>query len=399
MDTAMKDAAAQCVGCGACAGVQDEGCECPIGAWGAFAERVAIEAERDEFTPETLRLLFTCAMCGACTVRCPVGIDGPAVVRAARGAYLRLHPQAASRWRPMHVDKAGNALAGVRAWRGIRYDDALMEDGGACESLFFAGCTLTAYAPELTRACTDYLMRSGQADGMTALCCGNPLAIIGLPGRYEHYARSLDARLAERGVKRIVSGCPNCHNALKRAQELGFIDSRIEVEALPQVLVRLGARIPAERAVACGARTFSVHDSCSDRHDGAFGAAVRTLLGQDSCVEMKHHGADSICCGSGGIVSYYDVSVCEKRRARRMAEFADCGADCLVTACTSCTNSMLRSDSSANAHHYLELLFDAPIDWDALRQASMEFADSGGYAFRNAADDEPILAQQDAGGV
>ncbi len=298
----------------------------------------------------------------------------------------------------MHVDRRGNALAGVREWRGISYDDALTAPAARCESLFFPGCTLTAYAPELVRATADYLRQAGEIDGLTALCCGNPLAIIGLPDRFEDYARAMDAHLAERGVRRIVSGCPNCHNALLRGQKMGFIDSRIEVRALPQLLVEMGARIPETRTVEPKARTFSVHDSCSDRRDGTFGSAVRALLPPGSCREMRHHGADSICCGSGGIVSYYDVTVCEARRARRMAEFRECGADCLVTACTSCANSMLRSDAEAPARHYLELLFGIEIDWGALRDASAGFARCGGYEFTRDGDDEPILPSRQAPG-
>ena len=400
MDTASIDAAASlCIECGACTRVQDEGCGCEIGAWGQFAKRIAFEAARNEFTPQTERQLFTCAMCGACTTHCPVGIDGFTVASEGRRAYFQVYPQAAQRWRPMHVDLAGNSLASIRAWRGVYFDDALTTDTGTCESLFFAGCTLTAYAPELTHACLDYLMQAGAVDGMTALCCGNPLTLIGLTSRYETYVRSLNERLADRGVKRIVSGCPNCHYAILHAQELGFIDAEIEVRVLPQVLLETGARIPAERTVAADSRTFSVHDSCPDRFDGAFGSAVRALLGPESCREMKHHGLDSLCCGSGGIVSLYDVSVCKERRAQRMAEFADCGADCLITACTSCTNSMLRSNPSANAHHYLELLFGIEIDWNALRRASAEFADSGGYEFSGAEDNEPILPRKGGAGL
>ena len=386
-----EDAAARCIECGACAAVQDEGCECPIGMWGPFAARMASEAEQDEFTPESMRLFFTCAMCGACTIDCPVGIDGPSVVRAIRSTFLELHPLAASTWRPMHVDRAGNALAEIRAWRGIRYDDALLETAGRCESLFFPGCTLATYAPELTRATDDFLRKTGETDGMTALCCGNPLSCIGLPSRFEDYGRGLNRRLAARGIRRIVSGCPNCHHALLRSQELGFIDQEIEIHALPQVLVDAGVRIPAERSVKPEARTFSVHDSCSDRHDDVFGSAVRALLPEGSCREMRHHGPNSICCGSGGIVSYYDVSVCEHRRARRMAEFRDCGADCMVTACASCSNSMLRCDGTAPVHHYLELLFGVEIDWETLRRASREFASRGGHDFCRAGDDDPIL--------
>jgi len=385
-----RDAALRCVGCGLCEQVQNEGCGCAAGTWGPFAERVVEQADAGAFDPRTERLLFTCALCGACTVSCPVGIDATAVVCAGRELYLQVKPELSDRWRPMRVDYAGHAFRGIRAWQGVRYDDALAA-GEPCESVFFPGCTLTTYAPALTRATMAFLRDAGLAAGMTDLCCGKPVRLMGLAQQYDGYAQAIGARLAAHGVRRVIAGCPNCYYELLHAKEQGLIDAGIEVQALPRVLLEAGLRVPEERGVAADARTFSVHDSCSDRQTDEFGSAVRALLPSGSCREMRHHGADTICCGSGGVVSYYDVRVCEGRRARRMAEFGDTGADCLVTACVSCANSMLRADGAAPVRHYLELLFDVEIDWEAYRQASESFAATSGFAFDRAEDNEPLL--------
>ncbi|WP_303728261.1 (Fe-S)-binding protein [Denitrobacterium detoxificans] len=389
--TAIRDAAARCIECGICETVQDEGCGCTPGMWGPFAHHIAEGASRGSIDPATERLLFTCSLCDGCTQACPVDISAAAVVREGRRVFHGQHPSARERWRPMMVDLAGNSFARLRAWRGISYDDAALDPRQPCESLFFPGCTLSTYGPELTMATFDYLASKHLADGMTALCCGNPLWGLGLKERGDAYASALSERLAMLDTQRIIAGCPNCYRALRQRQVNGLIAANIEISALPQVLVDAGARITAERSVAPDAETFCVYDSCSDRATRAFGSAVRELLPPGSWREMQHAGEDALCCGSGGMVSFYDVSVCQTRRTRCVGEFQETNADCLVTACVSCTNSMLRSGTPVSAHHYLELLFDTPIRWEAHRAASIELAQSDERNGMPAGLNDPIL--------
>lgn len=431
--TICADAAERCLECGSCERVQNEGCGCQAGMWGPFATRAIEQAGAGIMGKGLERDLFTCALCGACTTRCPVGIDAPSVVRDGRAAFHELNPNAADQWRPIQADLAGNVFSKLRAWRGIAYDDALVKDGGECASLFFPGCTLSTYAPELTELTWELLRKEGLAQGITALCCGKLLWSIGLVSRTSSYMQALDERFAALGVRRIIAGCPNCYQALAHAQEAGQVSAGIELCALPRVLADAGLRIRPEvagamtdagLAVATGATapgpgpaaapttaapqssaaaapatttsatslSFTVHDSCPDRETLLFGNAVREMLPQAATVEMRHSGRDTLCCGSGGTVSYYDTDVCNQRRSRRVAEFEECGADYLVTSCTSCVNSFVRVDPHLKVRHYLELIFDREIDWQVTRDAMAGLADAGGYRFAQESDNSPILA-------
>lgn len=369
-----RNATSRCVECGKCEKVQNEGCGCTPGSWGSFARTLIEQASCGSISESTQRLLFTCSLCGACTHECPVGIDGPSVVRDGRDAFLRLRPAAQRRWSPMLVDENGNSFARLRAWRNISYDDIVLNPHEACPSLFFPGCTLSSFAPSLAQAAFDYLAETGQVDGMTALCCGNPLWGLGLSERHDAYVGQLGERLAKLSTNRIIAGCPNCFRALKRSQDKGLIDKDIAIEALPQVLLDSGMRIPPSPAVAASAKTFGVFDSCSDRATGTFGKAVRGLLPPGSYRDMEHAGERAICCGSGGMVSFYDVETCKRRRARCVGEFEATHADCLVTSCISCANSIIRAGAGIAVHHYLELLFGITLDWSAHRTAGMEIA-------------------------
>lgn len=364
-EDALADAAARCVRCNRCVSEQEaRGCRAVI--WGDFAKEALGELRGRQDLSEGIRAdTFSCALCGACTLRCPVGVDAPSTVRAAREGFFRLHPEEAWPWQPMRVDHAGNAFDQLRSQRGVTYEDALL-GRERCEVLFFPGCTLASYAPELASAVFECLRSAGLADGMTALCCGSPLWGLGLADDLGRYGAKLGQRLCLVGVQRIVVACPNCLASLQNLRSEGALPADIKLEVLPEVLLAAGMRIRqgARTKVEPQAESFSVHDSCPDRASGRFGRAVRALLPQDSCVEMSHAGRDTLCCGSGGMVSFFDGDPCITRRATRLGEFDALGVDCLVVSCISCASSLVRAEGPGRTRHYLELLLDMPINWD-----------------------------------
>lgn len=390
--TIAQDAVNTCIECGLCEQVQQEGCGSPAGMWGPFAAHLIEQAKQGAIDADTERLLFTCALCDNCTSHCPVDIKAALIAREGRAVFHELNPTAAATWRPMHIDLAGNSFSKLRSVRHITYPEALDESTTSCPSVFLPGCTLCTYSPELTHAVTQFLLEAGQIQGITTHCCGNPLWAIGLAQRCITYAESLNERFVAHGVTRVIAACPNCYRALVQGRAEGLVDARIAIEALPQVLVDEGMHITQDRMLEPNAQTFSVHDSCPDRALGVFGEAVRNLLPANSCIEMQHTGPDAICCGSGGVVSPYNVDVCVERRSRRLEEFNACGADCMVTSCISCSNSILRANSQAPVRHYLELLFDVPIDWEAHRNAGAVLSQAGAYNFDSEEDNKLLLA-------
>jgi Fe-S oxidoreductase len=114
-------------------------------------------------------------------------------------------------------------------------------------------------------------------------------------------------------------------------------------------------------------------DSCHDRTDTRHGASIRRLLAkalpQTQQVEMEHHGKNTLCCGAGGAVATYDPDITQKRVWRIIDEARDTQAAALVTACPTCTYTIAQArlgapaERSIPSHHYLELVFDQPIDW------------------------------------
>ena len=87
----MLEEAGRCAYCGFCEAA------CPTlrhGPHRGYGPRGRVEIARrlleglSKPTGEAVASLFTCLLCGACRVKCPLDVDVPLVVRGARSLYL-----------------------------------------------------------------------------------------------------------------------------------------------------------------------------------------------------------------------------------------------------------------------------------------------------------------------
>lgn len=106
---------------------------------------------------------------------------------------------------------------------------------------------------------------------------------------------------------------------------------------------------------------ISIHDSCPTRRM-ELGKYVRQLLSNYEIIEMAHHGTETICCGSGGVVSMVDPELCTRRAEARLNEFVNTGADICVAYCTACVKCLARTTEPSKIHHLLELVFNQSVD-------------------------------------
>lgn len=232
-----------------------------------------------------------------------------------------------------------------------------------CETLFFPGCSLLNYAPQLAASTYRLLRDAGVVDGISLVCCGKLL-------RYEPDAGNVVASYESdfiedcrrHGVRDIVCACPNCYDTISRMFQAGDVDD-ISVTALPEAMLGVGADgMIARQTVMEGVP--ALHDSCPDRRYGVFASSVRKLLPEDMYTEMGHNRSSSHCCGSRVRASGHEEKAreCAARRVDEARESGGCG---VITYCMSCA-SWLSANSDADIYHYLELVFDTRVEWGDL---------------------------------
>ena len=303
-----------------------------------------------------------CFFCTSCKNTCFAHNDVCDLIYHARIDYqqLGLIPRAA--WSSVLVDQEWDIFKAYRAIYGIYFQDLTRHietaDHAAesdCETAFFPGCSLAAYAPDLTREIFDTVQSLGGKTTMIDHCCGSPLKSAGFFERAEALCDLIASELAASGARRVVCVCPGCANAMKTTLARAGLD--IEVVTLSAFLA--GHGFTAKHALPEAALCLS--KSCQDR-DGTYLEETCAALGIDTSTTSIFHG----CCGAGGAVSAFDPNR-QSAQSDSKLSFAPDGA-CVVTMCPTCTYtyaSLLRSEPRNLANkHYTELLFDNQFDWD-----------------------------------
>jgi fumarate reductase (CoM/CoB) subunit B len=304
---------------------------------------------------EILTSVSTCSLCGLCNEACPHGVDVQNIMKHARSSLIEqgvLDPEC---YRHLWVDHDWNVFTLFRAQYGLNdaYQDLIKD---RCATLFMPGCALANMSPELVRRAAEWIASRVQDVGVVLECCGATLDEMAAEQRSADYSKKLWAYIKQTGATTIVTACPTCHSRMTEAND----NPGIEVISLFRLMADAGVLIPASKG-----RTITVHDSCTDR-EGSVGAAVREMLTGTTLAEMRHHGRNTICCGSGGLVSAVAPEICEQRAQERLKEVYEVEAETCLTYCMSCAHRLSRAEndnaSAASIRHVLEFVFDVEVD-------------------------------------
>lgn len=324
--------------------------------------------------------LRRCCFCGYCTATCQTRMLAPDRMRDWRVLFMRAGLMPPDDSRLVMVDNEWHIFSAYRAIYGIGYPeflslaDAAAQGPGTVDTLFFPGCSLVSYAPDLTRAIGNWLTAAGYSWALSDDCCGSPLMSAGLADRAAALRERILNQIRAAGIVRIITVCPGCGEEFAELMGDG-----VDIVPLPEILLRKGA-IMAQSAEGgfCGyapleTQSITVFDSCHDRYDGRHGAAIRALasryLPHTAQIEMDDRRKGTLCCGAGGAVAAYDGDISQRRVWRVIDEARATGAQTLVTMCPTCTYTVAQACLEADpargieSRHYLELLFGQAIDW------------------------------------
>lgn len=359
----------------------------------AFPSHAAILARIADIAwnrPEFVFAVRRCCMCGYCTTLCPSGVDARETFAALRELFTLAGVITGEGFEMTQVDHEWHIFSVYRAVHGLYFQDlphmADARERGA-DTLFFPGCPLVSYAPDLTRSVYAWLCDQGVNAVVSEDCCGSPLKAAGRMERAAAYKRDLASSIQDAGIKRIVCVCPGCADELAASEGM----DGIELVPLPRLLADAGVKVdPAKVRMLVGTKggdegggsrrdpspRIAVFDSCHDR-EGVFGRPLRALFADEHVVELAHHGDRALCCGASGAVSLVDPALCERRAHRVLdGETSEVAADLLVANCPTCSYTFAaqrRADMRASVAwtgpphaNYLELVFDGSFEWDTI---------------------------------
>ena len=213
-----------------------------------------------------------------------------------------------------------------------------------CEHVFFPGCGLSGYSPEIVISTYEHLRRHLPNTGLILGCCGGPTHFLGDEERFREILGKVTAQVAALGDPELIVACPDCYHTF------GHCQPDLKIRPISSVL--LDQDIPLKACAEKG-QVFSIHDSCKARWEPEWQDSARALIKKlgYGIEEVQNSRDKTRCCGLGGMAAYVDPEQAAINMRKRGDEF---NHD-ILTYCASCREAL---STQKPALHVLDLMFD-----------------------------------------
>lgn len=290
--------------------------------------------------------LWQCTTCRACSEECPARVVHPEKDIKARTYQVCMESAFPSEAQQTfrNLETNGNPW-GIGWQKRIDWtkdlDVPTIDENPDAEYLYWPGCS-GAYDARSRKVAIAFvhLMKEAGVNfailGNAEKCCGDSARRLGNEYLYYMLAQENIETLNNAGVKKIVTQCPHCLQAL--SVDYPQMGGNFEVLHHSELL----ARLIEEGKLKSGSSEFAhatYHDSCYlGRYHGQYDAP-RAVLTQGAGVElfeMARNESKSFCCGAGGGHMWLEEPEGKKINHMRAEQALETKADALVTACPFC---------------------------------------------------------------
>jgi Fe-S oxidoreductase len=223
-----------------------------------------------------------------------------------------------------------------------------LANGEVPEVLFWVGCagSFDDRAKKITKAVAKILNHCNVSFailGTEESCTGDPAKRAGNEFLFQMMAMQNIAVLNGYEVKKIVTACPHCFNALKNEYpQLGGTYEVVHHTQLINDLIKEG-RIAIKDGEAFKGKRITFHDPCYlGRGNNVYEAPREVLQKLDTeLVELKRCRANGLCCGAGGAQMFKEAEKGNKEvNIERTEDVLESKATIVATGCPFCNTMM-----------------------------------------------------------
>lgn len=295
---------------------------------------------------EDTKIPFMCNLCSTCKTFCPKKLDLGVVMFEERKVIAE-----------EGLKLPGNMKFVPNSQKFVLGDDfflALPAPSGKTEMVFFPGCGLSGYSPELVKKTWDWLNENLPDCGLLLTCCGGPTYFSGDVKKAAEIREKIAKTLKDMGAEKIMVVCPDCQEQLLENSDIPTVNIYEVIEPL-----WTENRNPEHK-------TWEIHDPCKSRPFPEMQAAVRSLAAKAGyeITEPKNSGKKTRCCGQGGLVAYTDGEWANKVQKERADEFDQD----FMTYCGACRQTL--KAQGIDGVHLLDLLLSDPDEAKKIQAAS-----------------------------
>ena len=304
-------------------------------------------------------IAYSCNECSQCTLKCPNDFDLRTIFRSMKASYAEDN-QGIVPLEILHPSEEGQIKECADEYC-TRLDGATKKEAPAAmdtekkkkktKYVFVPGCTVPAYSPKDVENVVRHLKDCLGDENVGAMlqCCGKVTKFMGEEELFqERNKKALDI-LDDMGAEVIITVCPSCFKVFKETAKnqkvIAYWDLMKNLIGIPEESKGIGKDSDI---------TFNIHDSCVTRDEPTHHENVRWVLDElgYKWEEIEKNGANTRCCGVGGMVCSSNPELYERVYKRRANDF---NQDNIITYCGSCRGTM--QTAGKDAVHILDLIF------------------------------------------
>lgn len=341
----------KCIGCKLCmkgCPMLDKFCDSPKELLG----ELVVEGKVD------YKLPYSCLLCGYCTKVCPKDVDLKKIFFQLRNNIVR----ESNGEPPKELGYASIKFHQKNSFSKLFSTDIKGLKNGT-DIIFFPGCSLMGYSPEIVEKTYEYLKDNIPGIGIYIKCCGKPTLFMGDEKRFNKYYAIIEEDFERNNVKRIITACPNCFNTIKDTSK------DIEVMSLWDVISDIGVPKSIKKKGNNVNISFSIHDPCPTRDETKTHNSIRNILDEIGLQykESEFSREKTLCCGAGGMVFLASQDIATGQMKDRATELEE---EHIITYCEECVQSM--KTGGKKSFHVLDLLFHEKI-YESFSQKDVSF--------------------------
>jgi len=291
-------------------------------------------------------MLWACTTCRACEEVCPVTIEQvPRIIAMRQGQTLMAGVY------PSELNTAFKGLErNANPW-GIGYDKRadwadgldikIMADDSDVEYLLWVGCagSFDDRSKKVSKSLAEILQKAGVSFailGTEEKCTGDFARRAGNEMLFQMMAEANVETLNNYKVKKIITACPHCLNALKHEYpQLGGNYEVIHHTEFIEQLVKSG-KIILDKSFD---ESLTYHDPCYlGRYNLVYDQprSILNSVSKNGFKELERFGQESFCCGGGGARMWMEENIGKRINLERAEEIVEKQVKNVAVACPFC---------------------------------------------------------------